>query len=443
MAAAWWVFKRKGEKRFTFAWASDPADPAKRSQVKLPQEITTEREARAYAATNEATLKSREPAVKRDVVTVGVLVDKWIALRCDDPRFAKSTSSDAASLLRRWVRPRFETMALQAVDIPCMREWVRSLRTSTSLRPDGSKRPVAPYTQRNILTAMAWLLDDVEGEGWAALPHGNVARVKAVRGELPTMEPRAGDSTRLRIRDVTDAQRLLDCPRVMLEHRARYALALTTGLRDGEIAGLCVVMVDLAACVLTVRQAVQLKSRNGKGARVGRTKTRASVRTLPIHPAAAAALREWLDDGWEMLVGRPPEPGDFVFPNAAGQQWRPDSAEFLRQDLEAAGLPTHVDGFALTFHALRRSCVSWVRAMNAPNDVIDSILGHAGATTAQRHYTAADVEVLRGYLDRIGLVWRRVRAPAGDVCGVPLVDGKQLAGRARTGRIRRRRKQPE
>ena len=81
----------------------------------------------------------------------------------------------------------------------------------------------------------------------------------------------------------------------MLERRARYALAFTSGCRDGEIAGLRLSDLDLDAAVplFRVEQAVALVGKTG-WATPNKTKTKGSKRAMPFHPAALAAIREWM-----------------------------------------------------------------------------------------------------------------------------------------------------
>lgn len=420
MARNFWIFKR-GD-RFTFAFADDPNDKSHRKQVTLPKEIKTEREAYRYGELHEDELKSAKPRTKSSSAdkTIAETIERWVKLRENDERYAGSTFVDAATNLRTWVaKPvgsgdgavNLGSRRPEQIDAPLLRKWVRALIAAKGKHG----KPLAPYTIRNILRALTWLLDDTIGEGWATIPGGNPARAKAVHAELPEMAPLAGKSQKLRITDTALAQQLLDCPRVRLAWRVRYALDFTSGLRDGELSGLRVRDIDRAEAIARVRKALQLKSRAGH-ATIGKTKTRDSDRNAPLHPAAIAALSEWLDEGWEVHVGRPPEPDDFVFVKRNGKPWRPRSAERFREHAELAGLPTHVDGHPLTFHALRRSFVSWLRQAKVPQEARQVLMGHVPRTAEERHYSEEDPAALAEFVGRIRLVWNRVEpAPDGDV----------------------------
>ena len=104
-----------------------------------------------------------------------------------------------------------------------------------------------------------------------------------------------------------------------LDRQVVYGLAGLAGLRHGEIAALLVRHVDLdrvpLGCLTIARS-------NGNH----RTKTGA-VRLVPILPALADALGEWLAHGWAAAFGRRPGPDDLLVPlelDAPGKQARPN-----------------------------------------------------------------------------------------------------------------------
>lgn len=432
MAADYWVFPRGP--RFVFAWAPDPTKKSQRKQKMLPEHLKTKREANAYAATNEDRLKE-EPAKRAHTgtLTIADLEKKWLDLRAKDDRFAGSTFRDAKSHLKRWIVPMLGTRAVP-LDVPTVRAWVRELRSAPTRRG----RTIAPYTIRNILRSLRWVLADAIGEGWIMGP--NPADAEAVADELPKdMEPLAGHSQKLRIVRTQDAQRLLECPYVPLQWRVRYAVAMLSGLRDGELSGLRVRAIDEQG--IHVRGALQLKTRKLPGttghAKIGKTKTKQSLRTVPCHPAARAFLEEWLQEGWEVHVGHHPGPDDFVFVRHNGKPWRPRAADVFRKHLELAGLATHIEGHALTFHALRRAFSNFLRAAGVPVEARQALMGHAPKSAEQKHYSEEDPTMLVEFVGRIGIVWRRVQETPAPVCAEPKLDDKPMQDRPRVRKTRR------
>jgi hypothetical protein len=168
--------------------------------------------------------------------------------------------------------------------------------------------------------------------------HQPRARQVCARGASKA-RPHGGRSTRLRL-SLAAAQKLVLCESIPPERRLRYLLGLTTGPRDGELAGLRVGDVRLAAGlpVLSVERALQLIGPEGH-ATVGRLKTEESRREAPIHPAAA-----------RRCVGGSP---------------RASSGTWGARHLPARrSYPIHAGG--LGDHAQQSSCATIFCALNSP-----------------------------------------------------------------------------
>ncbi len=398
----WWVFKRAGSKRFTFSWAPNPETPQKRKQVLLPDDLRTEPQARIYARDHLGELTEAKPVKRRAAAgpTVGDFAERWLDYRRADTRRAGATVRDNASHVKKWILPALGATHVMEIDVPMLRKQVREWRGK-----------MAPCTCRNVLSTLTSFLNEIVAEGWVVM-NSNPAEHKAVRSELPEAVPLVGRSQKLRL-SVATAQALIAGVNaagelvVPSERRVRYAVDLTGGYRDGEIAGLLWsgALLDANPPRIEVEGALQLKSRDGH-AKPGKTKTRGSVRVVPLHPCAVAALRWWFSEGWEEHVGRKPRPEDYVFANEDGKSWRPRSAEFLRKDLEAIGEATHVSGHALTFHALRRTFPSMLADLGVPQDVRDRLMGHAGKGAGERHYTERELRVMAEHVNKIELEWR-------------------------------------
>jgi len=122
------------------------------------------------------------------------------------------------------------------------------------------------------------------------------------------------------------------------------------------------------------------------------TKTKSGRRFLPIHSQLRAALKAWHESGWKEKVGRGPKPSDPIFPGRGGRPCRQKSAALLREDLEAAKLPTiYENGEPFEFNDLRHSFASWLASAEVPKETRDRLMGHSAASVGERHYTARDV----------------------------------------------------
>lgn len=172
---------------------------------------------------------------------------------------------------------------------------------------------------------------------------------------------------------VPDAQRLLQVALTPDEHYGPfYALALTTGLRLGELLALRWEDVDWEQGLLRVRRSVGVVA----GARpITYGKTAAGVRELPLLPIHRAALqlhaRHWGDpEGWLWPGAWPEQP---LRPETVREGWQ----RFCRRH----GLPP------LKIHGLRHSTASLLVSLGIPINVVAAILGHSSATVTLNVYS--------------------------------------------------------
>jgi integrase len=246
------------------------------------------------------------------------------------------------------------------------------------------------------------LLDDIDAEGWFAIPR-NPARHKKVVEMLPPAETRAGPKVIVHL-PPEDATALFACRKVASELKVVFLVAVTTGLRDGELHGLRVsnVVLDGKYPMLRVREALALESDKGRNTLQG-LKTKVSTRDMPLQTLAVEVLRWWLDVGWVRWVGRRPTPEDFLFPNDKGKPRRPRSAEQLRTALRRAGRPDTYEGHNITMHALRRSFSTALQSFPQVATVKHDLMGHSGKGADQRHYVAVSMRVKQEAVESIRL----------------------------------------
>ncbi|HSA49784.1 MAG TPA: site-specific integrase, partial [Yinghuangia sp.] len=165
--------------------------------------------------------------------------------------------------------------------------------------------------------------------------------------------------------------------------RVLYLLAVTLGMRKGELLGLKWDAVDFTKGTLTVRLALQ----RIKGELVlAAPKTATSVRVIPLPTFVLDALKErrqqqeeeykecgpeWLDSGYVFTtaVGSPVDPRNLL------RHWYA-----LRK---RAGL------LDFRFHDLRHTCASLLLDLGAPPHVVREILGHAGIEVTMGVYAHA------------------------------------------------------
>lgn len=164
---------------------------------------------------------------------------------------------------------------------------------------------------------------------------------------------------------------------------ALYVLALSTGMREGELLGLRWQDLDLDQAVLRVRLNVAETATRYVLAEV---KTAYSRRSIGLIPAAVAALRQHqerqhaqrqrLGDAYDASL-------DLVFPNRNGGIMIPDNLakRSFKQHLEAAGLPR-----SIRLHDFRHTAATLLLSAGVNVKVVSEMLGHADVGITLRVY---------------------------------------------------------
>lgn len=394
------LFPRPEKRRWVFSYESGTG----RLQRVVPGDIVVPLAALEYvvAYLREQGIDPGRTIEKRHTEgpTLDSCADRWLELCEKDPKVAPATLDGYRGQLKKWIRPTFGTTAMAAIAVPELRAWIRKIREQTGAR-----------TVQHIVSTMSRLYDCAMAESWLDIP-ANLVHHPGVRHEIPEAE----GSRPIRLAAV-DVQQLLDCRTVPLERRARYALAFTSGARDGELAGLRIsrLRLEVDAPAFEVADAVALVGSKGDGpkfARVKATKNKGSKRTLPLHPAAIAALKEWIAVGWPELVGRDPSGEDFLFPRPDGQASRPRSADKIRDDLQLAGLSAEVDGQAVDFKATRSSFATWLDEAGVSDGARKKLMGHRASDVTEAHYTVRELATLAAAVATIPLGWTAGTVPA-------------------------------
>ncbi len=412
--------------------------PGKWKETRVPRQHHTERTAERYAlawlaeyrkqvasrGNGEALLHS-EPGAP----TIRSLAEKWIALTEKNPKISPATRKQHSTCLTVHVLAYPEVADVPIPDLgpATLRAWLRKVRDDGKVvskwEKDGEGRatrklvrggPLAPFTCRNVVNSLTAFFADAMAEEWVEIP-ANPMKHEAVRREVPEGVTLAGRHTIVHLtRPVAEA--LLTTAGVPEWRRVRTLLALTSGLAEGELSGLRFDDLDVEATIPLVKVTKALAQKGAEGwATLGKTKTENRVRVLPVHSLAARALKAWKTAGWARWVGRAPKATDPIFPNEAGEAWRPDMAPMLRGDLRAAGLPDQYEGHPYTAHATRRSFATWLSEADVDKETRDRLMGHAAGSVGERHYTATILAKLKAAVESI-----RLDLSTGQVIELPL-----------------------
>jgi len=175
--------------------------------------------------------------------------------------------------------------------------------------------------------------------------------------------------------------------RILIAHlkdrrRALLLTAIFTGLRASELRGLRWADIDLKRAVLHVRQ------RADRYGQLGRPKSAAGERVVPLPPLLVNALREW-------KLASPKSDRDLAFCNGRGNpdNWKEIVHDSYRPAQVAAGV-VNAKGRAKYggLHALRHFYASWCinrrvdGGLELPLKLVQARLGHASIQmTADRY----------------------------------------------------------
>jgi integrase len=185
---------------------------------------------------------------------------------------------------------------------------------------------------------------------------------------------------------------------------ALYHIALTLGLRLGEILGLQWSDIDWQAQTITIRRQVQETS--GQVAVRNATKTDAGMRVLPLPPRLLSRLRQLYDTRGDTVFLFPSEEGTLLIPSNFERHWRGGLARsYTKRDgtrgksvivgvRQKAGLPPTVK-----FHHLRHTVATRLMEQGTPDEIRDAIMGH-GKKGIRGHYAHATIQTMREALEK-------------------------------------------
>lgn len=182
---------------------------------------------------------------------------------------------------------------------------------------------------------------------------------------------------------------------------ALYVLALTTGMRLGELLALTWRHVDLETRKLQVVASLQ---RAEKGWKPGEPKTTRSRRQIALSPMAVEALRarRTAQLAERLAAGSAWQHADLVFATAVGTAFDPVNINRVeyRRVLAKAGLPLR------RFHDLRHTAATLMLLGNVPAKVVSERLGHAAIAITLDIYSHVLPDMQRDAADVVEAILR-------------------------------------
>jgi integrase len=282
-------------------------------------------------------------------MTVGEYLDRWLS---DSVKGTVRTSTYERNeeIVRLHIKPSLGRVGLKKLT-PAHVRGLYSEKLDSGL---------APATVRRIHSTLYKALSQAVSD--AIVPR-NAAHVKAPRPAPEEIRPLSED----------EARAFLDAARQSGERfEALYVLAITTGLRRGELLGLRWDDLDLELGTLRVGRALM---REGGRHTLGETKTKRGRRQINLTPRTLNALKAHRKKQLEEKMKRAGLYKDhgLIFASGVGTPVNPENLikRSFKPLLKKAGLPE------IRFHDLRHTCATLLLSRGVHPKLVQELLGHA------------------------------------------------------------------
>lgn len=330
--------------------------------VELDQEGTSRRRKTLYGKTKREVLqklRQEQEAISKGLpslpqrLTVGEFLDSW--LEGAKASLKPSTAQSYGWIVEYYLKPYIGSKRLAKLSPEDVERMMRALAA------DGRSARTQQYARAVLRRALT-----------IAARRGYVARNVASLTEPPRLE--RTERPTLSVEQARTLLDLLDGDRL----EALYAVAVGTGLRQGESLALRWQDVDVNAGTLTVSGTLRRQPEEGGGSRLVRSepKTARSRRTIPVPDYVADALRahKARQDAERAAAGKRWRDLGYVFCTPLGTPLEARNVTRHWHRLrERAGLPG-----GMHWHDLRHSAATIMLEAGVPLAVISRTLGHAG-----------------------------------------------------------------
>ena len=314
--------------------------------------------------------------------TVEAFLISWFDIYSKSGKIKPSTLLSAQTHIRVYLVPRIGAMSMRKLKPAIIAKLLSDLlvggRVNATIK--NATPALSNKTVRNIAGTLTRALNDAVL--WGLLPSNPCANVDLPRKDRPELQTWNGQQIAQFIETAeTRNDSLL----------AIWLLALTTGMRRGELAGLRWRDVDLVASTVTVTQTRAVVA--GKIV-VGTPKTKAGLRTCSLDTPTINALAR-LKDGQEIaaeMLGH--WSSEFVATDFDGRPVKPNTLlKRFRAAVRVAGLPI------IRLHDLRHTYAAYALESGVSVHIVSARLGHASASFTYDTYAKSIPAADRGASD--------------------------------------------
>jgi integrase len=297
-------------------------------------------------------------------VTVAAFLDRWLEEVVKQKNKFR-TYAGYKQIVRDHLKPSIGKLSLASVRPDHIQALLNQLTAAGK----------SPRTVRNVRAALRKALN--QALRWRYITYNPAALVETPRVERYEIQPFSKEEAR-RLMDALKGHRL----------EALYLMALMLGLREGELLGLLVSSVNLEAGTVKVDGALQWQE--GKLVRET-TKTRASIRTLPLPASLIPLLRAHIERQQEEFPQN-----KYLFASSVGTPINPRNLARQYKALLKKAFPLPENEAEVTdrqrqlhkmrFHDTRHTCATLLIARGEHPRTVMDILGHSQISTTMNTY---------------------------------------------------------
>jgi integrase len=317
---------------------------------------------------------------------------KELAGKGEDRR-AWSTRHRYECYLKSWIEPRWGKEELAAIKTPIVEEWLEQLiplerkhhKLKSGQAAKRDSKPLAPATKAKIRNLMSVLFNHAirweftDRNPIRGLTRGSGVRQSSKREKVPD------------ILEVAEMQAII--AELQLRERVLLFLDMTTGLRRGELAGLKWQDIDFESMQIDVNRSVVSQV-------VGRCKTEASQKPVPMDGCTAQLLQSW----FQATPYRNPE--DWVFASnssRAGEKrgkqplWLQTIMRYhIQPVVERLGITKRV-----SWHTFRRTFATLLKANGEDIKVVQELMRHGSSRVTMDIYAQAQMPAKRAAQQKV------------------------------------------
>lgn len=311
---------------------------------------------------------------------------------------AYSTRDRCESVLDMWILPRWERTSITDIRTVAVEQWLRSIP-----RAKGTKAKIRNTMSALFNHAIRWGF--VQSNPITGPVRGSGVRQSAKRERVPV------------VLEAAEFQRLQG--KLGLRERVMVWVSMTTGLRRGELAGLKWCDVNFEKLTINLGRSVVDQE-------VGKVKTEASKKPIPIDPCVANDLLAWY------RATKYAESDDYVFATDAARAGKMRGkqplwlAKVMQYHIQPAVRKAGIDK-NIGWHTFRHTYTTLLNANGEDIKVVQELLRHGSAKVTMDIYAQAVTQAKRTAQQKVVARLRSQDAVSNQGC-VPEVSPSQNVG---------------